>query len=265
VDRNFFQLWVARRWIAPNADYVCADASVPLPFRDSAFRAAVCTDAFHLFPNQRRCLAELRRCGDLVIIDRVGNGLLEPHDVESELDPAGYIGLLDGAPYRMVGQRELVAGYLAGHGPALATERPIAEFADEKWLSIVIDETRAVFTDHPRFATPPHAQGRLGVNPIYRVERGAAGVRLLFEFPSTWYAFENADMLSYHTAGIRLTEQEFAAAQHGIRDARTEELVNRFVLIGMPEHYVRSPMCSAPRMVARIEAGSAPQSQAPSR
>jgi SAM-dependent methyltransferase/uncharacterized protein YbaR (Trm112 family) len=240
VDRNFFQLWVARRWIAPNADYVCADAAAPLPFCDDAFGAAVCTDAFHLFPNQRACLAELRRCGGYVVIDRIGNGLLEPHDVESELDPAGYVDLLDGAPFRMVGQRGLVADYLAGRGPALAKQQPIAEFAEEKWLSIIIDPTERSFTDHADFAIAPHGEGRLGVNPIYRVERREDEVRLLFEFPSTWYAFENADMLAYHCAGIRLTAQEFAAARAGQRGARTDDLVRRFVLIGMPQHYARS-------------------------
>lgn len=240
VDRNFFQLWVARRWIAPHADYVCADATAPLPFHDDAFGAAMCTDAFHLFGNQRACLAELRRCGGLVIIDRVGNGLLEPHDVESELYPAGYVDLLDGAPYRMVGQRELVDGYLAGHGPALAAQRPVEDFAEEKWLSIVVDPTGHSFTDHPHFAIAPHGEGRLGVNPIYRVERDEDNVRLLFEFPSTWYAFENADMLAYHSAGIRLTSQEFAAVRAGRRSDRTDELVRRFVLIGMPERYART-------------------------
>jgi SAM-dependent methyltransferase/uncharacterized protein YbaR (Trm112 family) len=240
VDRNFFQLWVARRWIAPNADYVCADAAAPLPFADDAFGAAVCTDAFHLFPNQRACLAELRRCGGFVVIDRAGNGLLEPHDVESELYPAGYVDLLDGAPFRMIGQRELVADYLAGRGPALHRQRPIEEFAEEKWLSIVIDPTESAFTDHPDFTTAPHAEGRLGVNPIYRIERGDDEVRLLFEFPSTWYAFENADMLAYHSAGIRLSSREFAAARAGERGDRTDDLVRRFVLIGMPERYARS-------------------------
>jgi SAM-dependent methyltransferase/uncharacterized protein YbaR (Trm112 family) len=240
VDRNFFQLWVGRRWVAPHADYVCADAAAPLPFTDDAFGAAVCTDAFHLFGNQRACLAELRRCGGFVIIDRVGNGLLEPHDVESELYPAGYVDLLDGAPYRMVGQRELVADYLAGRGPALAKQRPAEEFAEEKWLSIVIDPTERSFVDHPDFATAPHGEGRLGVNPIYRIERRADDVRLMFEFPSTWYAFENADMLAYHSAGIRLSSQEFAAARAGRPGARTDDLVRRFVLIGMPERYART-------------------------
>ena len=240
VDRNFFQLWVARHWIAPHADYVCADAAKPLPFADDAFGAAVCTDAFHLFPNQRECLAELRRCGGFVIIDRVGNGLLEPHDVESEPHPAGYVDLLDGAPYRMIGQRELVADYLAGHGPALAKQKPLIEFAEEKWLSIVVDPTEESFVDHPDFATAPHGEGRLGVNPIYRVERLDEDVRLMFQFPSTWYAFENFDMLSYHSAGIRLSSTEFAAARAGRTGARTDELVRRFVLIGMPEHYARN-------------------------
>src|SRR5439155_24169634 len=35
LDRNFFELYVARRWIAPGAEYVCTDADGALPFRSS--------------------------------------------------------------------------------------------------------------------------------------------------------------------------------------------------------------------------------------
>lgn len=243
VDRNFFQLWVARRWIAPDAEYVCADAAKPLPFTDSAFSAALCTDAFHLFTDQPGALAELRRCAerDTVIIDRVGNALLEPHDSEAEREPRGYLDLLGDRPHRMIGESELLAGYLAGHGPDLRRDRSAEEFAREKWLSLVTSEDGTLFREYGPFGHVPHAAGRLTVNPIYRVDRIGDQVRLLFEFPSTWFAFENAGMLAYHAAGIRLSEAEFAAAVAGERTEQTDELVARYVLIGIPDRYARPP------------------------
>ena len=238
VDRNFFQLWVARRWVAPGNEYVCADAAKPLPFVDQAFSASLCTDAFHLFDNQPGALAELRRCADdeTVVIDRVGNKQLEPDDGDAERDPQGYLDLIGELPHRMIGQAELLAGYLDGRRPDLREPRAAKEFAEEKWLSLVMSRDESIFRDHGRFDHVPHAAGPLGVNPIYRITEVGDEVRLRFEFPSTWYAFENAGMLAYHPAGVRLSRAEYAAAAAGARNA---ELIAKYVQLGMPERYLR--------------------------
>ena len=46
LDLNFTLLYLARRFVAPTALYVCADASGRLPFRDGAFEASLCADTF---------------------------------------------------------------------------------------------------------------------------------------------------------------------------------------------------------------------------
>ncbi|HWE92045.1 MAG TPA: class I SAM-dependent methyltransferase [Pseudonocardiaceae bacterium] len=244
VDRNFFQLWVARRWVAPGAAFVCADANRPLPFVAEAFSASLCTDAFHLFDDQPGCLAELQRCavGRTVVLDRVGNRLVEPHDGESERSPQGYVDLLGGVPHRLIGETELTDGYLAGHGPALAAPRPVAEFAEQKFLSLVSAADPTLFTDHGDFPEFPHADGPLGINPIYRISPDGADVMLVFEFPSTWYAFENSRSLAYHAPAIRLSRNDFDALRRGQPTERTDELVRKFALLAMPEHYVRPPV-----------------------
>ncbi len=241
VDRNFFQLWVARRFVAPGQRYVCADVSGPLPFADNSFCASVCTDAFHLFDNQAECLTDLRRCArdGTVVIDRVGNRMVEPHDGERELTPEGYVGLTGDAHWRMIGQTELVQGYLQGRRPQLAEQRATDRFSAEKWLSLIITDSTVLFQDYGPFDRLPHSEGRLGLNPIYRAESATDGVRLLFDFPSTWYAFENSETLSYHVTGVKLSTAEFEAVRDGHRTACTDDLVRQYVLLGMPERYTR--------------------------
>jgi SAM-dependent methyltransferase/uncharacterized protein YbaR (Trm112 family) len=242
VDRNFFQLWVGRRFIARSAAFVCADAALPLPFASDAFSASLCSDAFHLLPEQRTSLLELRRCAraGTVVLDRVGNGLLEPRDVEWEASPQGYVDVLGGdAPWRMVAETELIDWYLAGRGPRLAVSRGPESFEREKWLSIVTSEDRRVFVDHELLPGTLHGAGPLGLNPMYAVEAVGDDVRLRFEFPSTWHAFENAAMTTYHAWGLTLPRQDLDAALTGQAPALADELVQRFVLIGMPETYLR--------------------------
>jgi ubiquinone/menaquinone biosynthesis C-methylase UbiE len=61
VDRNFFQLYVARSWVAPRGDFVCADADQRLPFAAKSFGGVLCSDAFHYFLRRAQCAGEMRR------------------------------------------------------------------------------------------------------------------------------------------------------------------------------------------------------------
>ncbi|MCD2191734.1 class I SAM-dependent methyltransferase [Actinomycetospora soli] len=244
VDRNFFQLWVGRRYIAPGQTFVCSDEITSLPFHDDAFAAAVCGDAFHYFTDQQTVLDEMRRAAqaDTVILDRIGNALLEPRDSDHERDPAGYLELLRGAPGRILSEDELIAGYLADFGPQLAEEREPEEVEMHKWLSIVSSLDVSIFTDHQQLegVLPPHAAGTLTISPLFTVREDGDEVCLSFSFPSTWYAFENSGMLSYTSAGERLTRDGYARLLAGDPD-ELEDYVRRFVVLGMPTRYAREP------------------------
>ncbi|MFC5142962.1 class I SAM-dependent methyltransferase [Actinomycetospora rhizophila] len=243
VDRNFFQLWVGRRYIAPEQTFVCADRVDALPFADDAFAAATCTDAFHYFDDQQGAMDELRRVAraDTVLVDRVGNRTMEPRDATGERDAAGYVALLRGAPWRLTSEDEVVRDYLDGHGPRLAAPRHPAELRRSKWLALFSSTDRGLFADHGTFEAPPHAAGAPGINPAYEVRRDGDEVVLAFAFPSTWYAFENAAMLAYTSPGERLDAEEFEALVAGRPEGSVAELVDRFVLLGLPPRYARPP------------------------
>lgn len=243
VDRNFFQLWVGRRYVAPQQSFVCADRVDALPFDDDAFSASVCSDAFHYFPTQQACLDELRRVAvaDTVVLDRIGNATLAPVDGPGEQDAAGYVALLRGAPWRLTCEEELLEGYAAGVGPQLATPRRPAELDHRKWLMLVSSRDESVLVDHGAFPAPPHGAGVPQLNPVFTALHHDDEVELKFVFPTTWFAFENAAMLRYTSAGVRLDPRTYDEVVAGLPTARTAELVDRFVLLGMPERYRRAP------------------------
>ncbi|QUQ65335.1 class I SAM-dependent methyltransferase [Kutzneria sp. CA-103260] len=230
VDLNFFQVWVARRAIAPAGHYVCADGSQPLPFRDGVFGTTLCTDAFHLFEDKRSALSELRRCtvSGTVFLDRMG--------VRATRAARDFLGVAD---YRVLGEDELVDGYLTGHGPQLERPRPERELTSQRWQSLVVSDDPTVFTAPVPFPTPPHLAGRLGLNPVYQVEHRDAHVRLRFEFPNDWYAAEHRRSTEYHAADLELSHQCFAEAAAG---QPRVDLIRRFAQIGLPDRYVRQPV-----------------------
>jgi len=244
VDRNFFQLWVGRRYVAPGQSFVCADRVDSLPFATDTFSASVCTDAFHLFEGQQAAMDELRRTAvnDTVVLDQVGNRLLAPRDTDAERDPQGYTDLVRGAPVRLTCEDDLFAGYRLGQGPQLAEARKPSEFDEHKWLSLVSSTDTGLFCDHGAFGRWPHGEGDRRINSIYRVEHDEDGsVRLVFAFPSTWYAFENAMMSSYTSAGERLDPATFEALAEGRPVPDTDFFVRRFVVLAMPPRYQRTP------------------------
>jgi SAM-dependent methyltransferase len=61
VDANFTLLTLAKRYVAPAALFVCADAAARLPFRDGAFEAALSADTFQYLPDGAATARELLR------------------------------------------------------------------------------------------------------------------------------------------------------------------------------------------------------------
>ncbi|MBS0366389.1 MAG: methyltransferase domain-containing protein [Proteobacteria bacterium] len=225
VDINFFQLWIARHWVAPQTAFICADLSEPLPLVSDFAAATVCSDAWHYIPDRRRLLDEMERCapGRTAVLTRIGNRAIMPNE-GAETDLAGYLEELGGS-VTVFHEEGLVCDYLARRAPQPTDARA------RKWLSLV---RRA-----PPFKVPtgwPHALGTLGFNPIYCCSNSTAGTRLRFRFPNPWYAYENAQMLRYHPRFVDLKPADLAELRNP-HSALTRQLIGQFVLIGLPSRF----------------------------
>ena len=237
VDMNFFHLWIARHWIAPECAYVCSNLSNGLPFGDRCFSAVFCSDAYHLIPNRLTLLNEIARCAPNrpVILARVGNAEVMPNE-GIEHSVMGYLEEMDTPQIRVFGETDLLGQYLERRNPLAEPPRDPQSHRRAKWLSF--SWNLAAVLDDLRAEKWPHAVGKLGINPIYRRWGNSdGGVGLWFEFPSAWYAYENHAMLSYHAQSATLTAVQIAALRAGHLDESFEDLIREFVLIGMPKQY----------------------------
>lgn len=238
LDRNFFELYIARRWIAPRADYVCADADGPLPFARGVFGGAICSDAFHNFLRKRLCATELLRTvdpGGMIVLLRIGNRLVEPHE-GYELDPDEYRALFPGTAARLVNDRGLLDRYLSGRAPDLSEEPPAAEMAKEKWISLVVDRGERALRDHGALTAWLQGFGRLRVNPLY-AEDPANRRRWSLRMPSPWFEFENGACRAYMPETIELADEVVAELEAGRRTPEIDELVRQCVVLGFPQRY----------------------------
>jgi SAM-dependent methyltransferase len=241
IDRNFFQLYVAKRWVAPRGQFVCSAADVRLPFRSGACCGVFCCDAFHYFLHRLQSAEEMRRVierGGPIVLARFGNREVEPRE-GYELSPMEYRRLFDGWSVRMRPETELLDDYLAMRGPRLADDEGIGRLAGQKWLSLVACEDQAMLRDHEGFQEWPHGAGRLRINPLYQTSQAPDGsTRLAFQFPSRWYEFENGDCLRYMPKDASISREALAQMGRGIRTPEVEELIRQCVVVGMPERYL---------------------------
>ena len=162
VDQSFFGLYVAKRWIAPQAEYVCCAGHTCLPFPDGAFSAVFCSDAFQYFLSKATSIRELKRLTQdegIIVLFWVRNGLLEHPYVGLALPPAGYQALVADMPHRLVADSEVLARYLKKQGPPLARSADMESLAREPVLSIVASHRPEALVDYGRFRSGPMLTG----------------------------------------------------------------------------------------------------------
>lgn len=214
----------------------------PLPFRSGSFDSAFCSDAFHLILNKAGCVREARRVispDGLIGIVRFGNAAQEPREGH-ELTVDGYTRLFNGIPHLLLGEGELVESYLQRKGLDLRRRETPEDLEGQKWLSAFLAPREQALSEYSPFADWPHSEGRLAVNPIYRAESSTPkeGLKLRFEFPSEWYAFENEGYKEYAPDRVAISPEVLAAVRANDRTDAVQALIDRFVIIGVPDRYM---------------------------
>jgi ubiquinone/menaquinone biosynthesis C-methylase UbiE/uncharacterized protein YbaR (Trm112 family) len=257
VDDSFFGLYVAKRWTAPQAEYVCCAADKSLPFPDGAFTAAFCSDAFHYFSDKATSARELKRLtrdNGIIVLFWVRNGLLEHPYAGLPLPPAGYHALVADMPHRLLADSEVLARYLRKQGPPLARSAEIDSLAHEPVLSIVASHRQELFVDYGTFEDWPHARGRLGLNPLYVKEttNGDGSVSLRRTFPSPLYEQLNQECKSYLPISVGVNEAMWTDLAKGKQTHEIAALIDQCVLLAIPERYGNPNTSRLPSMASGI-------------
>jgi len=80
LDINFYEVWLARHWVAPDGAYVCANVSDGLPIRTASMSAVIVSDAYHYFPFREAFNEEVTRVAPSgpYLLTRVGNAAVRP-------------------------------------------------------------------------------------------------------------------------------------------------------------------------------------------
>lgn len=256
VDFNFYQVWGARKWVAPQAWFVCCDASIPLPFKSGSCSGAICSDAFMLMPDKALLVREVERVAPMrpAIYARVGNKGVGPPNPPSggELPPEDYWDLFGREQTRYFADDGLWKDYLMRRNPLAREPVRLEDLRWEKYLSYV---------RHPQALSPQgeeegvwcHGVGKLALNTVVSITADLPDALVTeFMYRTVWGAYEDADMMSYTERWGRIDKAMLRAALADPGSAAASALVGRFMLIGVPDSYVRDRLDPSMRAAVSV-------------
>ena len=216
ADVVFAKLWLARRFVAPEAQLICFDAAKPWPIASGAFDLAHVHDALYFLPQKPLVTAELRRitrASGTIAVSHAHNAAVENFSAGESLDRAGYAALFPDAV--VYDDRALTHAVVAGTRPIPGTD---AELDGAAALAFVMGPLVAT----PRACTDDVAMPPFGAplvrNPLY-ADSEAGQIR----WPSERYKAEYASLATFP----RVTDAPLRAAMSNdvAPFARTRELV----------------------------------------
>jgi SAM-dependent methyltransferase len=262
LDELFPALLLARRFVAPHASLVCADAGAPLPFRDGAFAMVIGCDTRFDLPYLPLAAREMARVvsadAGVACLTHLPNGGVRHADAGSQpLLPGEYAEAL--APLRVAfcDEREILAAALGSGRRTVGFSHDPARLDAAPDL-VAVGGTGAPVTIAIEGPVLPVPVGPTVWNPLYHEQPvdAAEGMRVLgrspFRYPSETEAGPFPGLLP-ETVRVPLTFQDPAASAEAAPDLLRTLLAER-VVVTLPAGMVERS--SVPPVAARGRRGS---------
>jgi len=246
ADQDFVSLYLAKRFIAPDATHLCWDAHVPSPFPDHCFDAVFCLDAFHYFRSKTAVVAELKRimrAEAFWLFPHLHNSLQHNIVAGIPLSPEQYLECFGFREARIFDEIALLLGLSQRRLVDLGTEHPLSKLNESQTLTYVRGG-RDVWQLHDGFPSAfCRTRSTLLVNPIYRGRWHLDNLELELVWPNELIRNECSAAETVLPPKLQIGKSELRqlrqlSAQMSTADwDRLGDLVARFVLVPLPPHY----------------------------
>jgi uncharacterized protein YbaR (Trm112 family) len=240
ADLYFTKVWLGRTFTAAGCEGVCCHADAPLPFSRAAFRYAMCADAFMFIWTKRQLVQEMVRLVDhpdgAVVISHTHNELQWSESLGQALPPEGYRELFETVEPRMFSEERLFKDVVKGGPLDLTESHPPDALEQDPALSIVAARDVALYKPY-QLDYKSGSRGEWRVNPLYRIEPRAEGVRLTLNFPSSDYEEEFGACREYLPETLDIGAESWSELTSGRVPDHLAELVKRRVILDLPKNY----------------------------
>lgn len=245
ADHDFINLYMARRFLAPDVSCICLDAEIPLPFADSSFDGIFCLDGFHYVRSKVALLAELDRVlnsSGLWLFPHLHNA--KAHNVSAGLPLAykDYSRCFDFIEHRILSEAEVLRGFMTDHSLDLGVAPTADRLKEENAFIIVASRRSDLWRKHRNIASLLWRRSEaLAINPIYRVTDNGEKVRLEMNWPNAILESECAVVKEYLPEECEIDQSQWDRLTNGslveADESAIQKLKNSFVLVPLPRGY----------------------------
>ncbi|MCC7207427.1 MAG: class I SAM-dependent methyltransferase [Anaerolineae bacterium] len=187
ADHDFLNLYIAKRFIAPDATLICLSTEAPLPFADRALSGVWCLDGMHYVRAKAALGQELRRVtrpDGVWVFPHLHNALSPNPNAGIPLPPEDYRRCFGGMEPRLFVEADILRLFTQAQELDLTASAAEQALGSAPVICLVASANEATWRRYPALAQTLADAGPLALNPIYAARDGDSDVQLEMAWPS---------------------------------------------------------------------------------
>ena len=245
IDRTFWELFLARRYMSPESTVIAIDVNGPLPFRDASIDCVVALDMFHYVDSPAALVREIERVTSqdgLVTMLHVHNALQSNVAAGKPLPPTSWLQLFHRIPVRAFSEPRLVEDFMVRDQLDLLQAHQADDIDAANAIDLIGSRDGLLFRRYEGIREGAlDARANLRINPIYRRIPDDGAMRLEREFPSEYFRQEYPLSEKYLPPSVVIDGLSADADLPRFVEERAEfvrHLMDNFVILPLPERYL---------------------------
>ena len=243
ADHTFKSLYLAKKYFAKDAQFICLDANYPLPFKDDIFSSILMMDAFH-YVDARALLAKefervLNQEGMLFLL-HLHSALTENISFGEPLSPSTWLSLFNNLNVVAMPEKSIVEDFILRDRFDLSKKYSEEELNFSDAISVIgggnfnLDCFDGIWKD------VFNIKNNLVINPIYKMKEEGDKILLEREFPSESFKKEYPLTEKYLPERSVIDKRFVKGRSVCVSDSdKIVDLMRKFVVINVPEKYIR--------------------------
>jgi SAM-dependent methyltransferase/uncharacterized protein YbaR (Trm112 family) len=245
VDASFINLFLAKRFFASEAEFICLNANDPLPFADRKFNIIFSSDTLHYLYSKKLVMQEITRISKasaIVLLAHLHNLKGENPVAGNPLTAKGWLGLSSFSYAKLLPEPQVFSDFLQKNTWNLLDNFLPDQMQEVNAFMLVASNQSLVFKNYSNIGEQYfHPDQRFILNPLYRQHRKGNSVILCKKWPSNFIKAENKTTDKIMPDSYVLDEETIRSVRDNkisqINASKIIELMKKFILIYAPKNY----------------------------
>lgn len=245
LDRTFWELFLARRYMSSVSNCIAVDVNGPLPLRDASVDCVIGLDMFHYVDSRAALARETVRVmspDGLLAMLHVHNATQPNLAAGRPLPPSAWLQLFPHIPVKAFSEPRLIEDFMTNDRFDVSQSHAAPELEAANAIELFASRDERLFRAYEdiRYGRLDGAV-RLRINPIYRRVANGRSIVLERAFPSERFRQEYPLSEKYLPRRVVVdgiqSEDDLPklAAEH---PETLRDFVRRFVVLPLPERYL---------------------------